>query len=520
MATANDLQNAQETLDKFLRGEISAAASFEYQGKSYSVDELPALIRTLEARLGTERGRSKKISEQARAEAGARLEATRAEQERNRQALVQAKTDLSAAKSNAKQVGKDFVANKASSADVEKANAALKAAEDRVAVLSGEKPAPSPSAPPAGPRVAAPPGARPQPGVTETAATEDAAVTGTVAETATTTTTGATGAGGKGTTGKGKKKTKPTGPTSDELLLTQLAERFPAYRDWSSADVRAYFGEDMVNILLRINNPNHPEGALDSTTTDGKAGIERLIRQTGYWLKTEKAIREWDALDLTARERKVKDQKDLLAQNFGDLALNDAALTDIATQIVRTGQTEIGAKQLVYAKAFQRAGSTVADSRAMALQGADADRIRQSVRAYGMIPTDAEIEAVLTGQPYGPGKVVLTEDALVQKAQAAAKGQYSHLADQIDSGLTLDDIFANYKRYAASILQKDPSEINLTDPLYASALGTKETGQMSLNDWTRMLKSDKRYGWQYTDEANQQVNSVVSTLERAFGLVK
>jgi hypothetical protein len=137
-----------------------------------------------------------------------------------------------------------------------------------------------------------------------------------------------------------------------------------------------------------------------------------------------------------------------------------------------------------------------------------------------MIATDAEIEAILTGQAYGPGKVVLTEDALIQKAQVAAKGQYSHLSDQIDAGLTLDDIFANYKRYAASILQKDPSQIDFTNPLYAEAFGSKETGQLSLNDWTRKLKSDSRYGWQFTDEANQQVNSVVSTLERAFGLVK
>jgi glucan-binding YG repeat protein len=490
------------------------------------MDQLPALIETLKTLEKQESARKKTIAQQTRGEAVARKTATTAAQERNRLALEQAKTDLADAQATARRVVKGFPTT-TTAADVEKANTAVEVAQSRVAVLSGTTKTPTPVITPQGPRVAAPPGARPQPAVTTTA-------TGTTTATEIPTdgkTSTAAGVAGKAAQTSNKKKAAPptsqtsnknkaAPPTSDEQLLNQLAERFPAYRDWSSEQVRAYFGADLVNILLRINNPNHPEGALDSTTAEGRQGIERLMRQTGYWLNTEKSVREWDAMELTARTKKVNDQKELLAQNFGDLALSDAVLTDIATQIVRLGQTEIGAKQLVFSKAFQRAGSAAGDSRALALKGADADRIRQSVRAYGMIATDAEIEAILTGQAYGPGKVVLTEDALIQKAQVAAKGQYSHLSDQIDAGLTLDDIFGNYKRYAASILQKDPSEIDFTNPLYAEAFGSKETGQLSLNDWTRKLKSDSRYGWQFTDEANQQVNSVVSTLERAFGLVK
>jgi hypothetical protein len=532
MAAADDLKAAQDALAAFLAGKSGAATLFTYNGVKYSMDQLPALIETLKTLEKQESARKKTIAQQTRGEAVARKTATTAAQERNRLALEQAKTDLADAQATARRVVKGFPTT-TTAADVEKANTAVEVAQSRVAVLSGTTKTPTPVITPQGPRVAAPPGARPQPAVTTTADAEQqrllgvqaARLQGQVDKKTTTTTTTRTPAsapapGIAGNAAGASNKNKAAPPTSDEQLLNQLAERFPAYRDWSSEQVRAYFGADLVNILLRINNPNHPEGALDSTTAEGRQGIERLMRQTGYWLNTEKSVREWDAMELTARTKKVNDQKELLAQKFGDLALSDAVLTDIATQIVRLGQTEIGAKQLVFSKAFQRAGSAAGDSRALALKGADADRIRQSVRAYGMIATDAEIEAILTGQAYGPGKVVLTEDALIQKAQVAAKGQYSHLSDQIDAGLTLDDIFANYKRYAASILQKDPSQIDFTNPLYAEAFGSKETGQLSLNDWTRKLKSDSRYGWQFTDEANQQVNSVVSTLERAFGLVK
>jgi hypothetical protein len=154
-----------------------------------------------------------------------------------------------------------------------------------------------------------------------------------------------------------------------------------------------------------------------------------------------------------------------------------------------------------------------------ALEGSDADAIRKSARAYGYQVSDAEVEAALTGGMYNG--LAVSKDSILEKAQKAAKGKYFHLADQIDAGLSLDDIFGTYKKYAATLLEVDENEIDyLSDPKWADAFGSKESGQLSLTDWTQKIKSDAKFGWQYTKQANDQATDIGLTLARAFGKVQ
>jgi hypothetical protein len=153
-----------------------------------------------------------------------------------------------------------------------------------------------------------------------------------------------------------------------------------------------------------------------------------------------------------------------------------------------------------------------------ALEGGDADAIRIAARAYGYNVSDAEMQAALTGGMYNG--VAVTQDSILQKAQKSAKGKYFHLADQIDAGLSLEDIFSGYRNYAADALEIDPNQIDFTkDSKWARAFGTKETGQMSLTDWVTTIKSDPSFGWQFTKQANQQATDIGLTLARAFGKV-
>lgn len=315
---------------------------------------------------------------------------------------------------------------------------------------------------------------------------------------------------------RGEKVTSKTAPPSDDSFLDELAASFPAYADWSSANAIAYFGNDLIDVFRKIN-----DGIYDTTTAEGRAGIQRAIEQTSYWRTTQASIKNWDQLAQPDRDKRVADQKALIASTFGDLGLDDATLTDLATIAQRTGLTDLGLRQQVYGRALAKPAGVGLDTRTLALESAAADNLRAVGRAYGYTPSTAELESALTGKPMAGTGTVVTEETIRQKAQKAAKGQYSWLSEQIDAGLTLDDIFTNYRNYAARTLQVDPSTIDFTtNPKWAVAFGDKQNGQLSLNEWTRRLKSDPQYGWQFTDEANKQVNSVVSTLERAFGLVK
>lgn len=307
---------------------------------------------------------------------------------------------------------------------------------------------------------------------------------------------------------------KEVAPVSDDFL-DELAARFPAYADWTSEQAIAYFGDDLIQVLREIS-----DGTLDPDSDVGRAAIERRFESTNYWLTVDDAVKKWDAYSDTQRSRLVVEQKRSLAQAFGDLQLDDATLTDLATTIQRTGLNEIGAKQLVYGRAFQRPASSALDTRAIALDSADADKIRSIARAYGYNPLDidSQIEAILSGQQYGPTGTVLTEESFRQKAQRYAKGQYSWLSDQFDAGLTLNDIMGNYTEIASRVLEIDPSAIDYVgDPKWQEALGTASSGQLPLNQWVQKLKSDPQYGYQYTNQANAEVSKIVSDLEKAFG---
>jgi hypothetical protein len=218
----------------------------------------------------------------------------------------------------------------------------------------------------------------------------------------------------------------------------------------------------------------------------------------------------------------IESARNAIVKDYSDVGLSQTDIDEIARKVARNGLTATGVKQAVYQYAFRRpAAATTPTAPGMsrnALQGGDADAIRIAARAYGYNVSDAEMQAALTGGMYNG--VAVTKDSILQKAQKSAKGKYFHLADQIDAGLSLEDIFSGYRNYAADALEIDPNQIDFTkDSKWARAFGTKETGQMSLTDWVTTIKSDPTFGWQFTKQANQQATDIGLTLARAFGKV-
>jgi hypothetical protein len=322
------------------------------------------------------------------------------------------------------------------------------------------------------------------------------------------------GAGGPAgsTGGKGGVAAPTTGN-----ILDELASKFPAYRDWTVEQATGYFGADLITVFNDVAAGKYGKGK----EKDAEA-IKRAIEGTAYWQNTASSIRTWDGLEATAQAKLVADQKRQLAQTFGELALDDATLTDLARTIQRTGLNDLGARQLVYGAAFTRPRTeTGPQPRQLALESSVADEIRRIGRSYGYAPRDldAQIESILTGNPYGETGQVLTKDAFRQKAEKLARGSFGHLKDQFDSGLTLEDIFGNYRELASRVLEIDPNQIDFVkDPKkWLPAFGTAQTGQLSLADWVTKLKSEEQYGWQFTNQAKQQATNLVMGLEKAFG---
>ena len=307
---------------------------------------------------------------------------------------------------------------------------------------------------------------------------------------------------------------KTAKPADDMAWMEIFRKDYPSYSDWTTSAVTEHFGQDFIDILNTV-----AQGTIEYSDEELKA----LLKNTKYFTAVTDKQYSFDSQRKGVQDDLVATARRAITADYADVGLSETDLADLSKTVARSGLTGTGLKQAVYQYAFRRgaAAPTATDTRMVAnvLQGADADAIRQSARAYGYPVSDAEVQAALTGGMYNG--VAVSSESILQKAQKAAKGAYGHLSDQIDAGLSLSDIFENYKRYAANVLELDESQIDFTkDPKWQSAFGTKESGQMGLGDWVTKLKSDESFGWQFTKQANQQATDIGLTLARAFGKVK
>jgi hypothetical protein len=298
-----------------------------------------------------------------------------------------------------------------------------------------------------------------------------------------------------------------------------LQDQFPGYsKDWLASNATTHFGQDMINLMVEAAKPN---GRFMGLTTDASvAAFQKAIKQTVYWQTTESSAKNFDQAIGVDRDRIINNKKLEIANSYGDVSFDDATLTQLATNAARLGLTGLGLQQAVYAGALKPgAGGSQTALAGRVLQGADADRIRSIGRSWNTKISDSQVQAILTGQADPATGIVLTEDALREQLQAKWKGAMPHLRDQFDAGLTLDQIGSSYKSYASQLLEKPEDQINMFEGPYLQAFDNGQGGQLSLSQWIEKVKTDDRFGWQYTKQANQQATDVALTLARAFGKV-
>lgn len=315
-----------------------------------------------------------------------------------------------------------------------------------------------------------------------------------------------------------KKKNQATKPTTD--WRATFAEKFPQFirlidGGAGEAEARAIFGDEVVNIILDVaQNPDQ----YDFTLASGVEAFRGRLASTPYYQNTSASRREFDTLTPGEQQERIKNARIDLASQFGDYFLTVKELDMLSKEVARSNLQGVARQQYVASKVGTRARG-----RGDVLTTVEADEIRKIAKAYNYKPSDLDdqIFSAVTGQVYGPTGTVITADSIRAQGQQLAKAAYFHLAPQIDAGLTLEQIFSPYRQRAARTLERSESDIDFNNPLFNMALNPTQNGQqMTLSEWDRLIRTDDRFGFQYTQAANQDATNIGLSIARMFGGIR
>ena len=144
--------------------------------------------------------------------------------------------------------------------------------------------------------------------------------------------------------------------------------------------------------------------------------------------------------------------------------------------------------------------------------GADLTALRATARANGFdLDTTFKDQINTWLQRLAVGESVGTFQNVIRSQ--AKLGLPDKVANLLDQGLDLANIYAPYKNVMAAVLEVAPDSINLNDGTLRSAIGPEK--EMSLYDFQRVLRKDPR--WQYTDNARTEASDSVLKVLKDFG---
>jgi hypothetical protein len=210
---------------------------------------------------------------------------------------------------------------------------------------------------------------------------------------------------------------------------------------------------------------------------------------------------------------KVREIKNVV----GDLGFDSTDFTQFVNTAINMGYTGERLKQETYKEVFKKGDDNkYVNPAALARVTAGNDYLNVKLigKLYFNELPPKTIEQVLTGE-------IGTAD--VQRQQRFLAGQtYGHLDGLLEQGLTLQDIASSYQTSAAKLLEVDADSIDMSAADYEVALNFGEEGKkrvMSKGEWDRLLRTDPKYKWEYTENAKDEARGLAANLVKAFGRI-
>jgi hypothetical protein len=244
--------------------------------------------------------------------------------------------------------------------------------------------------------------------------------------------------------------------------------------------------------------------------------LQAELKGTSWWANTEKARREWDMLAIEQPAEAAQRVDDMVqslqrqAQQLGVVLPGDIRLSAqhmVAYQWNPEQQRQWLADQM---------GAVSSDKGVGGLAGASSNQLRDLAEQYGIKLSDQTLtdwtRAIVAGNNSPQG----FEDYL----RVQAKGKYVGVAEDLDRGVTVQQLFDPYRQVAAQALGINPADINLSEDKWAKALTVSENGKsraMTLDEWGKTLRQDAQYGYDKSNTAMTQARGLATAIQTEFG---
>lgn len=249
-----------------------------------------------------------------------------------------------------------------------------------------------------------------------------------------------------------------------------------------------------------------------------EATMVGLVSQTAIYQRTSKVNRQFDDLEASdpataayavAQER---DRISRLAEVSG-YQMAPADLDFLARRSKRDGLTDDQIKQAIVGHFVMTGGGDA---------GKSYEVINRLTAQYMTPMSEATRQQWVTDMVMGR----LDETTLSAHLRNVASSLYPTMAAALASNPTLtpDAYVDPYRQVAAKVLGINPNDVDFMASKWGKALQVPDqaTGQMrsmTLDEWTKTIKTDRQYGWYATDDAMQQGASLVLNIGKTLGKV-
>lgn len=275
------------------------------------------------------------------------------------------------------------------------------------------------------------------------------------------------------------------------------------------AYVQKYYGDYMMHF---VNDPEVGPLIIQAAQNGYDANrLRGMLSNTKWWKSTSQSARTWEQ-GMAEDPASANQQIDQVKANIHDqaetlgIALDDKRLTQIATDSLRFGWD---ATQIMDTLAQQPKGD------AKGTIDVTTQAIKALAKSY-MLPLG---DSAAFDWAMRIAKGEMSMDTVKFLLGEQAKSRFPALATVIDQGGTPADYFAPYKHIAAQTLELPETSIDFTQGKWSTVLQAPDdpTQVMRLTDFERMLKTDQKFGYQYTNQANDTVDSLTLFLGDRFG---